>query len=94
MRYFNLKPNVKIKANTSRLKVRINEVAKQGTEEYLLMLLTDESSNKPDGEVTIEDIEAYLDSNPDEAEFFDYETIVGLKNKINRYVSYLNQRVA
>lgn len=62
--------------------IKINTVARQGTEDYLLMLLAGQASGFPDQTVTFDAVEDYLDRNPDEAQLFDQETILRVKRQI------------
>ena len=70
MRKLSLISNVRIKANPHYdAKVKIDAIARKGSEEYLLMLLSDKATDNPDGKISIAEVENYLDTNPDEAEF-------------------------
>lgn len=62
--------------------VKITDIARPGTKEYLLMSLACEAHQHRD-EISTEDLEHYLDENPDEAEFFDAETISLVKRRIH-----------
>jgi hypothetical protein len=63
-------------------RINIESVAKPGTEDYLLLLLACDSSKIHDNTISLEDLENYLDKNPDEADFFEIETFVRVKNKL------------
>lgn len=62
--------------------IKIDTVARQGTEDYLLMLLAGEAAGYSDKSVTAEAVESYLDRNPDEAQLFDQQTILRVKRQI------------
>ena len=61
--------------------VKIIDIATPGTKEYLLMSLACEA-HQHSNEISTEELEQYLDENPDEAEFFDPETISLVKRRI------------
>lgn len=62
--------------------IKIETVARSGTEDYLLMLLAGEAAGYSDRRVTTEAVECYLDRNPDEAQLFDQETILRVKRQL------------
>jgi hypothetical protein len=62
--------------------IKIETVARSGTEDFLLMLLAGEAAGLPERTVNAEAVESYLDRNPDEALLFDQETILRVKRQI------------
>lgn len=64
--------------------IKIDNVARVGTEEYLFLLLACESISDVNGEISLEMIDQYLENKSDEASFFDPTMIQNIKRKIRQ----------